>query len=153
MQESRATILLVVPLMLEMFYKRIVKSATAEPKQAKKFRLGLQISGLLRKVGIDRRRQLFAPIHESFGGHLRLLISGGAAIDPAIIQGKRNFGIESLQGYGLTECAPILALNRVVDYSDTAAGLPYACPGNRQRSSIQMKTGSAKLLGPRPELS
>ncbi len=150
MQESRATILLVVPLMLEMFYKRIVKSATAEPKQAKKFRLGLQISGLLRKVGIDRRRQLFAPIHESFGGHLRLLISGGAAIDPAIIQGMRNFGIESLQGYGLTECAPILALNRDVDYRDTAAGLPL--PGVTVKIIDPDENGIGEIAGRGPNV-
>ena len=98
MQESRVTIMLAVPLMVELFYKRIIKAATAEPELAKKFRIGLKLSNGLRKIGIDKRKKLFAKIHNNFGGHLRLLIAGGAAIDPAILKGMRDLGIPSIQG-------------------------------------------------------
>ncbi len=150
MQESKVTMMLVVPLMMELFYKRIMKSATADPKLARKFRLGLKICGLLRKVGIDKRRQLFARIHETFGGSLRILIAGGAAIDPAIMRGMRDLGIATLQGYGLTECAPILALNRDTEYKDTSAGLPL--PGVEVKIIDPDENGIGEIVGRGPNV-
>ena len=70
------------------------------------------------------RRALFAGVHEKFGGCLRILISGGAAIDPAVAKGFRELGIQFLQGYGLTESSPILTVNRNKAFRDAAAGLP-----------------------------
>ena len=86
-------------------------------------RTAVKISNLLRKFGIDITKKLFAPIHETFGGSLRLFISGAAGIDPRISKGVRDFGILFVQGYGLTECSPIVTLNRDVDFSDGSAGL------------------------------
>jgi long-subunit acyl-CoA synthetase (AMP-forming) len=62
-----------------------------------------------------------------FGGRLERLICGGAAIDPAILDGMRDFGIQALQGYGLTECAPICALNPQLAPRSSSAG--YLLPG------------------------
>jgi long-chain acyl-CoA synthetase len=70
------------------------------------------------------RRKVFSAVHEKFGGDLRIVISGGAAVDPAVARGFRELGIEFLQGYGLTESAPILAVNRNRAFKDEAAGLP-----------------------------
>ena len=150
MQESKVTIILVVPLMMELFYKRIIKAATADPKLAKKFRLGLKISGALRKIGIDKRRTLFERIHTNFGGHLRMLIAGGAAIDPAVLKGMQNLGFACLQGYGLTECAPILALNRDVHFNDRAAGLPL--PGVEIRIIDKDENGIGEIIGKGPNV-
>lgn len=150
MQECKVTIILVVPLMLELFYKRIMKSATADPKLAKKFRLGLKISGVLRKIGIDKRRSLFERIHANFGGQLRLMIAGGAAIDPAIIKGLQDLGLHSVQGYGLTECAPILALNRDVIYNNASAGLPL--PGVEIRIIDKDENGIGEIIGRGPNV-
>lgn len=150
MQESKVTIILVVPLMMELFYKRIIKAATADPKLAKKFRLGLKISGALRKIGIDKRRTLFERIHANFGGHLRMLIAGGAAIDPAVLKGMQDLGFACLQGYGLTECAPILALNRDVDFNDRAAGLPL--PGVEIRIIDKDENGIGEIIGKGPNV-
>ena len=145
MQESKVTVLLTVPLMVEMFYKRIIKAATADPKKARVFKFGLGLSNFLRKIGIDLRQKLFAEIHENFGGHLRLLIAGGAAIDPSILKGMRDLGIFSIQGYGLTECAPILALNRDVYYNDRAAGLPL--PGVDVKIIDKDEDGIGEIIG------
>jgi long-chain acyl-CoA synthetase len=150
MQESKVTLMLVVPLMLELFYKRIIKAATTDPKLAKKFRLGLKISNTLLKVGIDKRRTLFEKIHHNFGGHLRMLISGGAAIDPAIIQGMQDLGIHCIQGYGLTECAPILALNRNAYYNNASAGL--ALPGIDIRVIDKDENGIGEIIGKGPNV-
>jgi long-chain acyl-CoA synthetase len=150
MQESKVTMMLVVPLMMELFYKRIMKAATADPKLAKKFRFGLKLSGLLRKVGIDKRRSLFAKVHDNFGGSLRMLIAGGAAIDPSILSGMRDLGIEAVQGYGLTECAPILALNRDIDFKDQAAGL--ALPGVEMKIIDPDENGIGEICGRGPNV-
>lgn len=124
LQESKATIMLGVPLILEAIYRRIWDQAAKNPKLLKKLKLGVKLSNLLKKAGIDITKKLFAPIHNSFGGNLRLFISGAAGIDPEVAKGFRSLGINMVQGYGLTECSPIVALNRDVDFKDNAAGLP-----------------------------
>ena len=124
MQEAGTTIILAVPLMVEAFHKRIWAAIKSDEKKLKKVNFGLKLTKALRKVGIDLRRKIFDQIHQNFGGKLRLIIAGGASIDPQILQGMSDFGFLALQGYGLTECAPILALNRDVNYKNESAGLP-----------------------------
>jgi long-chain acyl-CoA synthetase len=124
LQEAKATVMLGVPLIYESIYKRIWDQAAKNPKLLKKLKFGLKLSGFLRKFGINITKKLFAPIHNNFGGNIRIFISGAAGIDPEVARGFRNFGIHFVQGYGLTECSPIVALNRDVDFKDEAAGLP-----------------------------
>ena len=59
---------------------------------------------------MEEKKKVFKEIHESFGGHIRLLISGAAALDPAVETGFRNFGINLFQGYGLTETSPVIGI-------------------------------------------
>jgi len=124
MQEAKLTIILVVPLMLEMFHRAIMKKAKADPKMARKFNFGMNLSRCLLRVGIDKRKKLFKAVHDNFGGSLNMIICGGASVNPQIMRDMRNLGIPAIQGYGLTECAPILALNRDIEYNDASAGLP-----------------------------
>jgi long-chain acyl-CoA synthetase len=124
LKESGTTILLAVPLILEAMYKRIWDQASKNPETLRKLKLGLRISRILRIVGIDIRRKLFKQIIDNFGGKIRMFISGGAAIDPQVVRGFQDFGIQCLQGYGLTECSPIIALNRNCYYKNESAGLP-----------------------------
>lgn len=124
LKESKTTLMLCVPLVLESMYKRIWDQAAKDPKLLKKLKLGLKISKTLKAVGIDVRRKLFKTIIDNFGGAIRMLISGGAAIDPQVVQGFQDFGIACVQGYGLTECSPIIALNRNCDFNNASAGLP-----------------------------
>jgi len=93
-------------------------------KGEKKIKLAIKLRDILGKIGIDIRKKIFKQIHEALGGHIRLFISGAAGIDPQIAKGFRELGISLVQGYGLTECAPIVALNRDIYYKDEAAGLP-----------------------------
>ncbi|NLO41210.1 MAG: AMP-binding protein [Ruminiclostridium sp.] len=124
LKESKTTLMLCVPLVLEAMYKRIWDQVGKDPKLLKKLKLGLKISKTLVAVGIDVRKKLFKAIHENFGGAIRMFISGGAAIDPQVVQGFQDFGIACVQGYGLTECSPIIALNRNCDFNNASAGLP-----------------------------
>ena len=150
MQECKATIILVVPLMLEMFHRAIMKKAKADKKTARKFMFGMNLSRNLRKIGIDKRRSLFKAVHENFGGSLRLIISGGAGIDPQILKDMQDIGIHCIQGYGLTECAPILALNRDVDFNNKAAGLPL--PGVDVKIIDKDENGIGEILGKGPNV-
>ena len=122
LKESKATVMLGVPLIYELIYRSIWSQARKK-KSSGKLRAAVLISNLLRKFGIDITKKLFSPIHDTFGGHVRLFISGAAGIDPRIAKGIRDFGILFVQGYGLTECSPIVTLNRDVDFRDDSAGL------------------------------
>ncbi len=124
LQETKATIMLGVPLIFEAMHRRLWEAIAKQPDKAKKLRLALKLSRLAAKFGIDLRKKLFAPIHDNFGGRVRMFISGAAAIDPLVSKSFGELGILFLQGYGLTECSPIVALNRDVDFRDSAAGMP-----------------------------
>ncbi len=145
MQESKVTTMNVVPLMIESFYKKIFSK-----ENESKLRKAIAISNALRKVGIDIRMKLFAKVHESFGGHLKLLISGGAPIDPKIMQSMQDIGIHAVQGYGLTECAPILAVNRDVFYKNAAAGM--ILPGVDVKIIDVDENGNGEIIGKGPNI-
>lgn len=141
--ESQATVILGVPLLFEAMYKRIWTQAKKNGLD-KKLRTAIKISNFLGKFGIDVRRKMFSAIHDNFGGHLRLFISGAAAIDPSVSKGFREFGIHFIQGYGLTECSPIVALNRDVYYRDDSAGLPL--PGLEVRVDNPDAEGIGEII-------
>lgn len=122
MKETSPTVILGVPAIFEAMYSKLW--STIEKKGlAKKLNMLLKISDALLKVGIDIRKKAFKAIHDNFGGKLRLCIVGAAAVNPEVSVGFRRLGIEFLQGYGLTECAPLIAVNRDHYYNDAAAGV------------------------------
>lgn len=123
LKESKATMMLGVPLIFESMYRQIMNQAI-KSKGEKKIKFAIKLCNILSKIGIDIRKKIFKQIHEALGGHIRLFISGAAGIDPQIAKGFRELGISLVQGYGLTECASIVALNRDIYYKDEAAGLP-----------------------------
>jgi long-chain acyl-CoA synthetase len=124
LKESGCTIMNGVPLIFESMYKQILHQASKKAGGLTKLKVAVKISNGLRKIGIDIRKKLFKQIHDAFGGNLRLFISGAAGIDLHVAKGFRDLGITLVQGYGLTECSPIVALNRDICYKDDAAGLP-----------------------------
>lgn len=122
MAEAKVTKMNCVPLIVETLYKKIWMGAEKSGKAAT-LRKAIKINNALKKVGIDMSKKLFKDIYNSFGGHLDTLISGGAAVKPEVLRGLRDLGIKAVQGYGLTECAPLAALNRDVYFKDDSAGL------------------------------
>jgi long-chain acyl-CoA synthetase len=123
MAETKATAVLGVPLLWNAIYKKI-EAALAE-KGMRKVTIAKKVAEFCERFfGMNIRRLIFAKVHERFGGHLRILISGGAAADPLVARGFRELGIAYLQGYGLTESAPIITVNRDKAFKDNAAGLP-----------------------------
>ena len=122
MKEVHPTMILCVPLLIETMYHKIWANIRKNDME-KMVKKALAASNASRKIGIDLRKKLFSEIHETFGGKLRMMIAGGAAVDPDILKGLRDFGILAVQGYGLTECAPLAAVNRDKFYCDSSAGL------------------------------
>ncbi|MDF2655493.1 MAG: long-chain fatty acid--CoA ligase [Bacillota bacterium] len=128
LSEARPTIFLGVPLIFESLYKKIWQNAKKSGK-AKTLKKVIAINKITKKIGIDLAPIFFKQIHALFGGRMKVLICGGAAIAPEVLQGIRDLGVNALQGYGLTECAPICALNPDQYPKNEAAG--YAPPGFR----------------------
>lgn len=122
-QEAEPTLMLLVPLMLETFYNRLLKKVNNKKLTATRFRFGLTFSKSLQKIGVDISDRLFQSIHDAFPG-IKSFIVGGAAVDPTLIYNWRAMGFNCLQGYGLTESSPILALNHDKAPKARAAGLP-----------------------------
>ncbi|MGN0347154.1 MAG: AMP-binding protein [Lachnospiraceae bacterium] len=106
----RPSVILVVPAIAEVFYKK-VQEATSTLKMKKKISAGLQMSNFLQKMKIDNRRNIFKQLLDRFGGNLSTIVVGGAALRPEIVDYFAQFGIDIYQGYGLTECAPLVATN------------------------------------------
>lgn len=126
LEEQKPTFILTVPLVVETFYKRIKKTLEEKKKLSLvKFMIG--ISNFLRVFGIDVRRKLFKSILEALGGNLSMIICGGAALDKKYQIAFDNIGINVLEGYGITECAPLIAVNCTKYYRFGSAGLPLTC--------------------------
>ncbi len=106
--------LILVPLYLETFYRRIQATLKNEGKE-KLVRIMMKVSHVLRKVTfglLDVRKKLFGKIREAFGGEIKMIVTGGAPINQDIVSFFEEVGISVLNGYGITECAPIISANR-----------------------------------------
>lgn len=107
------TLMLGVPLLWEGMYRRIIAQITSMKGGALKFALGKAVCSAGEFFGNRNiRKKVFAQVHNRFGGKLRTLVSGGAALDAQVMSGFADLGIRMLQGYGLTECSPIVAVCR-----------------------------------------
>ena len=107
LKEYKITTFVCVPLLLEVMYRNIWRGIE-QKKMTKTVKSALKISQGLLKTGIDVRRKLFKSILEELGGELRFIISGASAIDKEVAKGFNDFGILTVQGYGLTETSPVL---------------------------------------------
>ncbi len=113
----------VVPLFLESFHKNIWKNAQKQGKAGLLKKL-MKVSDGARKIGIDARRLLFKSVLDAFGGNLSMLICGGAPIDDELMKSFEALGITVINGYGITECSPIVATNRACWVKYGTVGLP-----------------------------
>lgn len=111
LQEQKPGHMVLVPLYLETFYRRILANLKEKGKYDLVFKM-IKVSNALRKAGIDQRKKFFGAIHAAFGGEVKTLITGGAPINPEILYFYDSIGITVLNGYGITECAPLIAVNR-----------------------------------------
>ncbi len=123
LKEQQPTHLVLVPLFVETFYKRIWATAEKTGK-ANLLRKMMKVSNAMRKVKIDARRLFFKDVLKVFGGKLEMIICGGAALNQDIIDTFEAIGITILNGYGITECAPLISCNRNKYQKKGSVGTP-----------------------------
>ena len=122
MKEAQNTFIIVVPRVLELVYDKIRKGIIKSGKE-KTFYRAMRVNKALRKVGINLSRTIFKSVIDGLGGKLRVVITGAAALNPKIFRAFEDFGIMVLQGYGMTECTPLIS------------GTPGSAPKERYRKA------------------
>ena len=126
MQEAKPTAMLTVPLLVENLYKKINQTIEKSGK-AGLVNSMIHVTNALKGVGIDIKRKVFKEIYDNLGGNMRIIVSAAAPIDKKIGRWVQDIGIEFLQGYGLTETAPIAALTPECDPRVGSVGIPVNC--------------------------
>lgn len=121
LQLAKPQTVFMVPLFVETFYKTILDTAKKNGK-FKMITFAAKISDTLMKIGIDIRRKLFKSVLEAFGGNLEYIICGGAPLDAKYVKAFRSWGINILNGYGITECSPVVSVNRNHYWRDGSVG-------------------------------
>ena len=108
LKEYKVTTFVCVPLLLEAMYKKIMKEIEKKGKE-KLIKRIIPITNFLLKFKIDIRRKVFKDVIDSLGGNIRFIVSGASGIDKKVAKGFNDFGILTVQGYGLTETSPVLS--------------------------------------------
>jgi long-chain acyl-CoA synthetase len=148
MQQVQATMVLGVPLLFDKMFKRIYQGIQEKKLVAILFPSLVKITNVVAKFGWKSSKKIiFSEIHEKFGGHIRIFVAGGAAPDPSVAKGLRELGFNFIQGYGLTEASPIIALNQLDRFKDDAAGLPMPCAEIRINQPNQEGIGEIYARG------
>lgn len=147
MQEVKPTMFLMVPAILELLHKKISKNIAAQGKTNLVRRI-MRINAITKKIGLDLSHKAFKKVHEIFGGNMRLFICGGAAINPQILLDVQGIGIMALQGYGLTECAPMGALNPDVNPNAKSVGKAFPACEIKIDSPDEDGIGEILIKGP-----
>lgn len=131
MKESQATVMLGVPLIFETMHKKIWKQAESSGK-AETMKKMVSLSKKTKLYNNQKLiRKIFGQLHQSIGNHMNLFIAGGAAINPEVIRDYEAMGVPMIQGYGMTENAPIIAVNR--DRYSKADSVGKPMPGTEVR--------------------
>lgn len=126
LKETNPTAMLAVPLLIESLYKKINQTIEKSGK-AGLVNSMMHVTNALKNVGVDIKKKVFAEIYENLGGKIRIIVSAAAPIDPKVGKWVQDLGIMFLQGYGLTETAPIAALTPEYDPRVGSAGKAVVC--------------------------
>lgn len=150
----------VVPAIAETIYKRIMRNIRKEGME-EQFNALVEKSNGLRAKGVDKRRELFAFIHKSMGGRLKKIVCGGAPIRPEVAKFFEDIGFDLINGYGITECSPLVCANHDMYNDFRTVGIKLPCiewridkPNNEGIGEICVK-GDIVMIGyyKQPELT
>lgn len=147
LKEYKVSVFVGVPLLVESIYKKIEEGIEKQGK-TKIVNIAKKISNILLKIHIDIRKKLFKEILEQLGGSMRFVISGGAPLDKKVAKGFNELGIKLVQGYGLTETAPVIAAenDRKVRYG--SVGIPMDNVIVELENKDENNIGEIKVKGP-----
>ena len=144
LQEIPANVMLAVPLIFETMHKKVWKKAAASGRD-KKMRKAADLSNKFKLYNKPKIvKKMFAPVHEALGGEVSLFIAGGAAINPSVIEDYQALGIPMIQGYGMTENAPIIAVNKDCYSKPNSVGLPM--PGTEVKIIDKDENGIGEII-------
>ena len=144
MAEVRAYVMLGVPLLFESMHRKIFKQAEAAGSGGK-LRKTIEVSKKFKLYNCPWLvKRMFKSVHEATGGRIGLFISGGAAINPAVIEDFEAMGFPMIQGYGITESSPLIAVN--TDRFSKAASVGFPIPGTEVRISEPDETGMGEII-------
>ena len=148
LSELNASIVLGVPLIFEKIHRSIFRKAEGRG-EAERLRKAIDLS---RRLGLYKNkkviRRMFKPIHQMLGNNIQLLIAGGAASDPKIIEDFEAMGLPMIQGYGMTECSPIIAVNQDRYSKADSAGKPLPKHEVRIVEEDEFGVGEIIVRGP-----
>lgn len=116
----------IVPMIANAFYRNIMNGVRKAGKE-EKLKKGIRLCNLLRKFGIDITHKLFPEVYAPFGGNLNMIVCGGSMLNPVTIKGLNDLGIRVENGYGITECGPLISMNGDTLGEHLSVGNP--CPG------------------------
>ena len=122
MKEGKPELTFAVPAVVETLYRQIWRGARKQGREGM-LRFGVSAQEFLNKIGVDASERIFRAVRSEFGGNLKFVISGGAPLDPKYVKWFRKIGVEILNGYGITEGGPVLAVNRNEYGRDGSVGL------------------------------
>lgn len=108
LNEFQISAMISVPAVFDIMYRKLMKTIEKQGKMDT-VKKGIKISNMALKLKIDLRKKVFHEIHEKLGGKIRVMVAGGAALDPETEKGFTDLGFNLLQGYGLTETSPVIA--------------------------------------------
>ena len=144
LKESKATVMVAVPAVFETMHKKVWKQAEATGAASKMSRM-MKLSAKLKLFNnIELMRKIFAKIHSALGNNVELFITGGAAINPQVIRDYEALGIPMIQGYGMTENAPIIAVNRDCYSKADSVGKPM--PGTEVKIIDPDEDGVGEII-------
>jgi long-chain acyl-CoA synthetase len=149
MKTIKPTTIMVVPRVAEVFYEKIIKGIEKQNK-VKNVKIAMKLTNLLGKRGISLKKKIFREIHDELGGNLKLIMMGGAPVNPKVLKYFRDLGISALQGYGLTECAPLVTLNSDASFKDDSTGL--VMPGSEVRIANPDEFGIGEIIVKGPQV-
>ena len=147
LKEFEVTVMIAVPVLFENMYKKVLQGIDKKGK-TKTVNLAIKVSNFLRFMGIDIRRKLFKDIHANFGGKLRVLVAGGAAFDPETEKGFTNLGVDTFQGYGLSETAPVVAAENPTYHRLGSIGKTFPSIQTKIVEPNEMGIGELAVKGP-----
>lgn len=149
LKEHKPHFLVVVPLYLETFYRKI-KGAIADSGKEKLLGGMMKVTDSLSRFGLDMRKNLYKGMLSAFGGELSLVVSGGAPLASEIADTFASFGIRILNGYGITECSPLLAANR--DRQQVKGSVGIVVPTTRVKIKDPDEDGEGEICAKGPNV-
>lgn len=147
LNEYKVSLFVGVPVLIEAIYKTIMKEIDKQGK-TKLIKVARVISNFLLKLHIDIRRKIFKQVIDALGGELRFVISGGAPADAKIAKGFNDLGIKTVQGYGLSETAPVIAAENEKAMASGSVGVPMINDTIEIHNPDENGIGEIKVKGP-----